>query len=521
MQSSSEGSLIDIIDLAQSLRQEQLFITSERNAFGKLKENLHRNSENVSQLAWICAQQRQNLNNLVVSRPETGPSSCCHRANILENMKFISATKAKLLKYEHITAYTKLFNYLHRSPYLLAQCLAIGDRVCSLTPEQMNSVVQTISTGLYDNAMHPMDIENVLKLLQELIQTQIVVSDNPRRMLRSGSCAFSRIYLKLNETLFSAKLFLTAALHEPIMKVLIDDEIMLEIDANKAIGNLTLKERNKRFGAFGTVEYDERIKRYTQETIESLYHLVNRFMKSLQRNWALFPSTLRWLVQTMCNSLKRSNFSGKDINAILTDMVFTNFICPAIVSPDLYGISDAPISENARFNLIQIGQIIQMLALINHTTIEGKVRELYDKFDRNLVSDLLDDLVSNEFEVGISGIAMASQQNSVGRKSVLATQSELNIFVNFLRNVLENDELNISGEHRRNLGEILDKLPDKWENIINGELDFKYILLGIGPVVLVSYYGQYYGSQSPCLTFWKLHCKRPIFLIYRFIQESD
>lgn len=65
-------------------------------------------------------------------------------------------------------------------------------------------------------------------------------------MLRSRSCAFSRLYHRLHEGLFSAKLFLTAALHEPVMKILISDEVMLDIDSAKAVLNYSQKERLKK-----------------------------------------------------------------------------------------------------------------------------------------------------------------------------------------------------------------------------------------------------------------------------------
>lgn len=76
-------------------------------------------------------------------------------------------------------AYRELFNYLHRSPYLLAQTLMIGDQIS--TPDEVNSVVNIIVTGLYGNAMHSKDIEMILKLLGELVDIQIIGSDNPRR----------------------------------------------------------------------------------------------------------------------------------------------------------------------------------------------------------------------------------------------------------------------------------------------------------------------------------------------------
>lgn len=208
------------------------------------------------------------------------------------------------------------------------------------------------------------------------------------------------------------------------------------------------------------------MRKYSEEIIELLFNLANRFVKSLAQNWPLFPSTLRWLVQSLCDLLKHAQFTDKDINAILTEMIFTNFICPAVVSPEYYGISDAPISENARSNLIQIGQILQMLALIKYEDVEPKMIDLYKKFDRNIVSDLLAQLLPNE--QGISMLAISAlPATTTERRAVLITQRELCTLVDLLRNVLDNDGLSISGEDRRKLSEILEHLPDKLENLIN------------------------------------------------------
>lgn len=379
----------------------------------------------------------------------------------------MEAHKAKDLKYQHVLAYNELFNFLHHSPYLLAQSLAIGDRLDRLSSDQMNSVVRTIATGLYGNVILSKDVDMVLRLLRDLIEIQIIVSDNPRRMLRSDSCSFTRLYGRLHESLFSAKLFLTAALHEPTMKVLIGDECMWDIDTMKVVMNCAPKERLRRFGHDGTDEYTEKFREFHRDTIDALYMMSKLFIKSLADNWALFPSTLRWVVQTMCHLLKSVHVSDQDLNAILTDMVFTHFICPAIVSPDLYGVSDAPISENARFNLIQIGQILQTMAFVGHGDIEPKFSQLFEMFERNVVSELMEQLLETECDIRVSTIAIP-HQNDFTRIHVLVTQSEVNTFIDFFRVVLENDGIAISGEDRRKLGKILDQLPDKWEKADNG-----------------------------------------------------
>lgn len=170
----------------------------------------------------------------------------------------------------------------------------------------------------------------------------------------------------------------------------------------------------------------------------------------------------------MCHLLKSVHVNDKDINDILTDMIFTNFICPAVVSPDLYGICDAPISEHARLNLIQIGQILQMFALMKHGDVDPKYVELISMFDRNTVSDLMEQLIETENDIRVSSMAIP-HQNDFGRGHVLVTQNELNTFVDFLRTVLDNDELTISGEDRRKLGKILnEQLPSKFETAVNG-----------------------------------------------------
>lgn len=50
MQSINNGNLLEIIDLAHSLRQEHLFIANEQAAFNRLNETLSRNSSSVAQV---------------------------------------------------------------------------------------------------------------------------------------------------------------------------------------------------------------------------------------------------------------------------------------------------------------------------------------------------------------------------------------------------------------------------------------------------------------------------------------
>ncbi|KAJ8683166.1 hypothetical protein QAD02_018958 [Eretmocerus hayati] len=423
----------DMIELAGHLRQERLFVNSEQQNLQSLNERVITSSSDLAQQAWITAQQRVNLNRLIIARPDSTPASCCQRANLLENSRFIDAFKH--LRYQSCIAYGEFLSSLRTSPKLLAYCLVEGDKV---VPEMMQNVIQSLASGLYGSCLLPEDKILVLKLLRHLMLLQIVPSDNPRRLLRHGTCAFSRFYSVFHESLFSAKLFLTAALNGPIMQLLMEDEMFLDIDPDKAPIRFPPEERLRKFGKEGTAEYQTKLKQYRLWTVNSLVRIAQRFILSIRENMHCFPTCVCWLVRQMAGLLNKSgNIDPKEVHAMCTDLVFTYFICPAIVNPEPYGITDAPISYVARFNLMQVGQILQMLSLIKYQNIDPKVIDLYRRFEKDSVSSILDAMLDgamDELEEEPSVID-ANKLQGLSRSAALFTENELNNLVVFLQSV--------------------------------------------------------------------------------------
>ncbi|XP_001868688.2 receptor-mediated endocytosis protein 6 homolog [Culex quinquefasciatus] len=375
-----------IAELAKSLRRENLFIANEQRSFLALHETYKKASSEILQITWICAHQRQILNNLIVAKSDCGPTVSCQRVNMLKHTKFVDIHQCKVIKYAHIMGFVELIKLVYESPRALAHCLTLADRVED-TMFDMDTLTAFIVNGLYGSIIHPKDAELMIKLLQALIEMQIVTSDNPRRLLRAGSSSFARLYQKYHESSFSAKLFLKTILFEPIMSVLMHDEIKLEVDAEKILAMQKMSDSVKMFGAKSSIEFSENLQKYTSEIVDKLSILISKFIQSMKEGWYMFP--FRTLIQSMYHFLTEAKIPNVDVHIILTDMIFTNFICPAILSPHMYGIIDAPISENTRFNLIQIGQILQSLALIEFQPIDAKLGDLIDKLDKQCVNNLL------------------------------------------------------------------------------------------------------------------------------------
>ncbi|XP_034936042.1 receptor-mediated endocytosis protein 6 homolog [Chelonus insularis] len=452
----------DMLELAAHLRQERLFVNAEQQNLQTLNEKVLYISSDLAQLTWVTDQQRVNLNRLIVSRPDSTPASCCQRANTLENSQFVDAYKH--LKYQSCLAYGEFLGTLRKSPKLVASCLVEGDK---LVPDSIQSIIQSLSAGLYGSCLLPEDKLFVLKLLRHLMFLQIVPSDNPRRLLRHGTCAFSRFYSVFHESLFSAKLFLTAALHEPIIQLLMEDEMFLDIDPDKAAIRFPPSERLKKFGKEGTPEYQSKLLRYRLWTVNSLVRITQRFIVSIRENMYCFPTSVSWLVKQMAGLLnKNSNIEPKEVHAMCTDLVFTYFICPAIVNPEPYGITDAPISYVARFNLMQVGQILQMLSLMKYQTIDNKVIDLYRRFEKDSISSIIDAMLEGTTEELDDEPPVVDNTKLQGlcRSAALFTENELNNLIVFLHTVNnENNKESSAFSHnsldRKQLCDMLAQLP--------------------------------------------------------------
>lgn len=408
-------------------------------------------------MAWVQAQERQNLTDLILARPYISPDVCSYRASQLQASQFFDVFKIKSIKHQHACGLMNLLVFLQKSPCLLAQCMSIADRINQIIPSQNDKVVHIICDSLYGSLINTKDVEMILSILQQLLQLQIVNSEYPRRMLRPSSSSFARLYQRLHSSLPSAKLFLLASLRHPVMSVLIEDQKMDLNGMSENVSNLLDLPTNN----------------YSDNIVHRLFTLTNRFVRSLRDNWLLFPSPLNWLIQKVYFSLKQSNISNHEIYSIIMDMVFTHFICPAVVSPDLHGIIDIQVDPVAQYNLIQIGQILQKLALIKYQPVELMNNKLYEMFEQHIIPGLIEALMPQDygaFHQNLSASLFSAGQTNVQREKLFITRTELNLLLDFLRTVIENDGLTIGPESRKELISILDKLPSKIEEPIYSDI---------------------------------------------------
>ncbi|XP_002735447.1 GTPase-activating protein and VPS9 domain-containing protein 1-like [Saccoglossus kowalevskii] len=417
----------DLLDLAKHLKKEKLFVSSEKQQLQRLNQEVTKTAENLYHLSWITRQQRQNLEKLILGSWDMSPAACCYRANALERVSFVDAYKH--VSY-HDTVYGEFLKMLRENPQLLGHCLLQENSV-----EDTQNIAKVVMSAVYGNCVMQEDERHVLLLLQALVENELAGNDDPRRLLRRGSCVFSMVFKQFTEGLYSGRLYLTAALHEPLMALLMEDECYLETNPHKVVDNFTQQEQEKLFGSRGSPEYQQNVRQHLESNISRLVQHCNKFIQSLKDSMYCFPQSLDWIVSQIYKITTRTGkIKPEEVRAMCIDMLLLLFICPAIVNPEQYGIvSDILISEIARFNLMQVAQILQALSMKMYSTTDSRSNDIYSRFPKDCMSSFVDVMIDS---LGSEDIPPTSQQlEGTTRSAALITQRELYALVAYLRSV--------------------------------------------------------------------------------------
>ncbi len=295
-------------------------------------------------------------------------------------------------------------------------------------------------------------------------------------------------------------------MHEAILDLLCDDEVFLDIDPSKTVVRFTASERLKKFGKEGSPDYAKKVKQHRSVICSKLEALTNKFIAGIRQNLHCFPPSLTRLLRAMYGMLTaRGGLEPRTVNAMCVDVLFSLFICPAIVDPHPAGIIDTPISYVARSNLMQVAQILQVLALWKWEEIDPRLMDLYSRFDKDALSHVIENMldqaadpfmpsgpppgagagtaggssITSEDDIDLdlayldeaivdpgvhngtssSSIGASSHSTKLTRLAILLTREELDQLISFLRSLQGHADL--SAVDLVELASLLEPLPDK------------------------------------------------------------
>ncbi|XP_044756582.1 GTPase-activating protein and VPS9 domain-containing protein 1 isoform X2 [Coccinella septempunctata] len=403
----------NVFRFISELRQEALYISSEKNLLQELNEKVRNKTEELLQSTWVTTKKRLFL------LPQ--------REFTIQNIhEIVSIGAAQFAEAKNVVGFQNagklgaLLQILRTQPEQLAQWLIIGEQ---LNDEQTHlSIMQSIVSGLYASLIFPEDINYMLVLLHELAKYQLFRNEKPQRALKQRANSFECLYYMFHEVLLSAKYFLSGAFEVPILRLLTID-YYLDIDPHKSEMRFHQEENIKLL--FNSPE------EYRNVVVKKLAAETNVFISGLKENSLSFPKPLAWLAYQI-SKLISDSFDEKEANAVLVELIFTMFICPAIVNPLQYGICDAQITQVSRHNLMQIGQIIQNLALMKHESPDQRAIDLYSLISKDTVVQLMEDIFSENKH---NSAPFLDVTPFIFRDVALFTEQEIRLLVTFLQRV--------------------------------------------------------------------------------------
>ncbi|KRX91095.1 GTPase-activating protein and VPS9 domain-containing protein 1 [Trichinella pseudospiralis] len=428
-----------LVDLCYRLRDEKLLVNADIDWILCLNTEVEEQILELVKICWIHCHQHRTLSKLLQSHPDATVENACSQLCLLENAHF-SDSKKQLANNE--TTITEILRLLLNSGKLVATVLHYFECV---EPNLADELCFTFFCSVYGSCQFVNDEKCLFAVLCDLMRLQFsnCEGENLRRMLRRGSGAFCKMYRLATGSLFSVNLFLASALYQPIMQLISQNEQLLEIDPTKAAMRFSATEKLANWGLEGSLQYKENIANYRKIIIQRLVLVSNNFIQSIRDSLHCFPVPLAWLLRQLHFFLSDClKLTTSECDQICTELIFSYIICPAIANPEAFGIlSDTPISSVARFNLMQVGQILQALAVCPWDRLDSKLNDLYSQFDTNSVHMLYRAILSDTINIPLHRSNLDdiyTMEVKLARRHAAFSTDELNQLLNALRQVVEN-----------------------------------------------------------------------------------
>ncbi|XP_062515000.1 GTPase-activating protein and VPS9 domain-containing protein 1-like isoform X2 [Corticium candelabrum] len=325
----------------------------------------------------------------------------------------------------------ELLDYVLSKPSVLAEMLT----VCEREGIDVKGISGVIIYALFARSVTSDDEKTMTEVLHRLMLLQVKSCQNLRWFFSGNAQAFTYLFRTWCEGLLSAKAYLKASLQLPVMEIVrdADDSGWLEYDPDKTLQLMSDVDRD----AFHNGSEQEKatvldkIQNKVGVATSRLASFCIIILQSLHEQLDVFPNSIRWLAAEFKAALIESKeLTEESIHCLLSDMIFTCFICPILNDPQKHGIAtELVITNAAKHNLLRISQILRDLAIINEKQRAENLHQVHLSMDLDNWRSFLADLTT-----GVGETVSSPLLSSLGfqKTAVLATERELRILVNVL-----------------------------------------------------------------------------------------
>jgi len=451
------------VALQAVLRKERMFVVAQRTAIKDLYVDINDLTRELMDAGRNCRRAHWDLhlfNNQKIQFPEWEMrNKLAH-----DPLEFVDA---QMKLEEHTTPYEDLLRAIKSRPAALASCLYQYNKIHATSSDsKIDDLLRCVLFTIHGNFFFPEEEQAVLTIMWELVKMQLNDHSDRNELFLRSSSAFTRFFmLYAREYSFKGHTFLIAALRDPILAVLADDDLEIEFDPILVYNKLSPAERAEMFGP----EYQDKVQDTSTlianpkfmvclgKVFDRLVRLCTHVVDSLTVALASMPFSMRLLAKRLADSLKNLGLSQPEIWTALANVVLLRYVTPAIASPEPVGIvTDTPISTTARRNLTIIARTFRDInrgvfnAEVEHTDpyLLPLHQRLHD-LGQNKISAFLNEMIS--ISTDSAGLSYPPYTvNHRGRRRVIGiSMSEIQLLHDMLDSLELPDDHAFAGVHQQ------------------------------------------------------------------------
>uniref|UniRef100_A0A1I7T5L6 Ras-GAP domain-containing protein n=1 Tax=Caenorhabditis tropicalis TaxID=1561998 RepID=A0A1I7T5L6_9PELO len=286
----------------------------------------------------------------------------------------------------HFSTLDQLLTVLYKEPSSVAEILNAIDQNDVATSD---SIIEVLFHLVYSCGLYPEDELKIAQVVCYLLKLQLFKAGSQMRtMLRKETSISTRFYKHFVELMHPTMVYLTKALRRRILDVIQLGNFWLDIDVKQSTARFLRDNKQN----------EQRLPEYRALVVSKLVEFVDNFLEDIFQALPMLPPNLNWIVRDIFCSLYEvvDDVSAIELSHACKDMIVSNLICPAIISPQKFGVidNDIRIGSIVNHNLVQIAMIIQMISLREFESPPGEYKDFLNQCRRaHLISEMMDALL--------------------------------------------------------------------------------------------------------------------------------
>lgn len=257
-----------------------------------------------------------------------------------------------ILEHKQLQLYSNLFYLLMTEPrHIATLCLLVS-------PEELDMFLQTVMFTIYANQYEDFEEHLLLTVFQSVLSTQFKAATEFSTLLRANT-PISRM-MSMYTRRGPGRAYLKRVLTKHIYTVMSMSSENLEIDA--FLVHHELVHANEA-SAGDDPQQHPKVQKCIQTRMHKLLKLVEVIMDDVFDSIHMIPYGIRWICKQIRGLTRRKdpNVSEDALSSLIGSFFFLRYMNVAIVSPQLYLLSNESLSKNSRRTLVLLAKVLQHL----------------------------------------------------------------------------------------------------------------------------------------------------------------